>query len=477
MRIPNPVTSVRRLRDHIWQQKLETAELKAQVVRLTTQLERLADTTQENFSVLSRVEHSAGYASRSLLTTHGKPRVLFLVHNYATWYAYDELYRLLEEANDFEVLAASIPKRFPGATTFSGEDDLHTALVKIGIPHLRLPYMDSEIGLDLLRSWEPDFIFRQSQWDADIPDAYSVSKLSFARLCFLPYHMLPYAKIPSTESEHGDGVWDSDLQRAAWLTFCTCQAVKDGAIRRDVPLAEQRMIVTGHPKVRHILMAPPSWPLPLPKTDENVTRILWDAHHTVGKGWFQFGMFPRIAKDMLQWAREDRKTQFVFIPHPGLITMMENGHSGLSPDQLHTFKQDWAALPNTETSIESDYAKLFAASDALISDGISLLAEYQITGKPVVFLERPDHIEWNEIGSQTIQGAHAVADVQQAHEYLTQVLKTGANPLAKQEQRTRTIFFSEENAAQNMLQALKDSLKNEFKTPVVPSGVPRQLDR
>ncbi|MEZ5184115.1 MAG: hypothetical protein R2720_00080 [Candidatus Nanopelagicales bacterium] len=59
------------------------------------------------------------------------------------------------------------------------------------------------------------------------------------------------------------------------------------------------------------------------------------------------------------------------------------------------------ALPNTETFRGSDTGtcgELFARRDVCVSDGISMLIEFQIARKSVVYVAREGHRPFNDLG-------------------------------------------------------------------------------
>lgn len=61
--------------------------------------------------------------------------------------------------------------------------------------------------------------------------------------------------------------------------------------------------------------------------------------------------------------------------------------------------------------LDGGYAELFAASDCLITDGISFIAEYQLFQKPLIFIDSGHHADFNEIGTSALEGTHKVTDI------------------------------------------------------------------
>src|SRR5262249_14225023 len=118
-----------------------------------------------------------------------------------------------------------------------------------------------------------------------------------------------------------------------------------------------------------------------------------------------FGVFHLIFEQMLDWARQSPDIDFVMKPHPALLsTAVGQGH--VSQQRMDAFLSGWAAQPNCGVC-DGQYAELFAASDLLISDGVSFLTEYHLFDKPLIFFDSARHVPFNDLG----RAAQAASDV------------------------------------------------------------------
>ncbi|WP_028928559.1 hypothetical protein [Pseudonocardia asaccharolytica] len=84
--------------------------------------------------------------------------------------------------------------------------------------------------LRLIKAIEPDVVYRQSQWDADVPDELSTERLGFVRTCLIPYETMNLVVNVAGERTANTAV-DSDFHRAAWMVFCTNKMMLETAIR------------------------------------------------------------------------------------------------------------------------------------------------------------------------------------------------------------------------------------------------------
>ena len=412
---------------------------------------------------------AANYAVRRQPLTRERTRVLFLVHHIEAWDSLDGVVRALREAPDFDVLVASIPRHFRGSDGFGDEDLVHEGLVERGVPHLRMRQKSDPDRLAVVRALSPDVIFRQSQWDADVPQAYSTRNLGFARLCFISYEMIGFIKNLPMDDIDNTAI-DTRYHRAAWRVFCSSPLVKEIA-SRDGALGGEQFIVTGHPKADRLRSAEPLWPIQHHDGSEPRARVVWSAHHSLTDAWISFGMAHLVANGMLEWAKSTPDIDFVLMPHPALRPFINDPSSPVTPEQADAFVEEWCALPNATIFRSGDYAPVLAASDALIVDGVSLLVEYQFQGKPLIFLERQGHREFNEIGKIVMTGVHPVPDLETARKIVERSLSGGPDPLANQQHSNMERLFGTAPAVPQVVEALRSAVAQDRQAGPPPEAL------
>jgi hypothetical protein len=140
-------------------------------------------------------------------------------------------------------------------------------------------------------------------------------------------------------------------------------------------------------------------------------NVLWAPHHSYGPAWLNFGTFASTHKQMLELARTTPNVRYVLRPHPFLFGTLVD-RDVLTKTSLDNWLMAWKALPNTKVAAKANFAKQFARADMVISDGISFLAEYPLlSAKPGVFIENPNHWEFNLAGALAKQLNVTVAEV------------------------------------------------------------------
>ena len=362
-------------------------------------------------------------------------RCAFLIHNTAAWDALADVVEGMRDHPRFEVFVYSIDRRFPGAVGYGGESEVSEELDRMGVVHRRLGAERTPDGLGLLRSMEPDLIFRQSPWDFDIPDMFSTRNINFARICYVPYYATVLVERHETHAENSpDFHTDMEFHRSCWRIFCDSDFHKS-LFDVTATRGDDNVVVSGSPKFDRLLRlgaTHPHWPVG-DAGRRRGTRIIWAPHHSVTGDWLGFGTFVWIYEAMLDWARQDDGCEFVMKPHPALFDRLKDANL-IDEAAVAAFMQAWAELPNTATIQESGYAELFAASDCLITDGISFIAEYQLFEKPLIFIDSGRHAAFNEIGAAALEGAHVVTRIDDAR-VAVDALRRGDLPAKSAQQR------------------------------------------
>ena len=369
---------------------------------------------------------------------------LFLVHNIESWDSISSIYKLMLFYKQFHVIVASINRRYPGSQIFKDEDYVHSILAQLGIPHLRLNNNSFE-DLDIIKSLAPNIIFRQSQWDYDIHPAFSTDNLRFAKLCLVPYEIMNFVKL-------GYNHLSSHYHSSCWKLFVANEQTKIEQEQHG-KLNGLNVFVTGHPKVKALKNAEPKWPI-VSNSNDKKFRILWASHHSIDKNWSNFSVFLDIYNDMLNWAKEDNSIEFVFSPHPALVTVLEAITDETLKHSLQGFFIEWNKLSNTYFYREGPYGPLFQASNILIMDGISWLLEYQLMKKPLIFIERKDHSAFTVNGELIATGTNRVSTFEQAKALAYRFKNGESDPNRNNQDIVVEQLLSIDNAAENILDSI-----------------------
>ncbi|MDR2896792.1 MAG: hypothetical protein LBV30_09135 [Propionibacteriaceae bacterium] len=438
---------------------------------LLERLDGLSDQANRLLDLADRGAESAWWAeffsevgavnSAALMRRGAKPslpyRVVFLVHHIGAWASIAPVIDVMRADPDFEVTVISIPANFRGQA-IHGDDLISAELDRMGVAHLRLPYPNVHMSTRVIVGLQPDLIFRQSQWEDDVLSAFRSPALDFTRLALIPYTLVNMLCSPPGGV---DSAFDSLLHRSAWRVYLPDQR----ALANDAEAAgadRSSHVITGHPKIEFLRRAEPTWPLPGPAKH----RVLWSAHHSVDTGWVNFGLFPKTAPLMIGWARRHPDCQVVLMLHPLTRQVLADpDRSPIAPAKADQLFRQWDELANTAVYEGADYGGLFKSSDAMITDGISMLAEYQIASKPLIFTERADHRPFNDIGEMLMTGVHRHHDPLAALADLDACLAAGVDDQADEHAANIMSLSTFADAAERIAADVKAGLAAEAAAP------------
>ena len=131
----------------------------------------------------------------------------------------------------------------------------------------------------------------------------------------------------------------------------------------------------------------------------------------------------------------------------------------MTKENVETFLKLWQSQPNTAYVTGGDYGPLFAASDAMLTDGVAFLVEYQLFDKPLIWLDSGQHIGFNSIGQHALNGLHTAKSASDALNVIDEIRKRTVDPL--QESRAeviRSLMPYAGVSAERVLTAIREGL-------------------
>ena len=354
-------------------------------------------------------------------------RVAFLLFYFEAWDSLAEVYERMANDPRFSVLVITLPRRLTGDTEFRDEAKVHEFLESRGVPHLRFDYSGrGEEGLTKLQNLAPDYVFINYPWQRNYQPAYRVDNLvQFTRVCYVPYYSLPLTNEPG-ELGVAPHLYTQRSHQLASFVFTQDAAIVEAYAATD--RGNEYVIHVGSPKLDALARtAAEGAEWPIAGSGENY-RIVWAPHHSYGPNWLNFGVFAQVCDQFLALATNNPELDFVLRPHPFLFGTLVD-REVMSQTNLDEWLRGWNDLPNTAIDTTGSYARLFEATDLLITDGISFLGEYPlVTGKPGVFLEKPDHWQFSPLGELAAEANIRVAAGTPIASVLAAAMKTGLPP-------------------------------------------------
>ena len=348
-------------------------------------------------------------------------RVVFLVFYFEAWDALDAIYRGMLTDPRFEPLVVTIPRKLTGYEKFTDEKKVSAYLDSVGIQHERFRYKKSKEGLARLKELAPDYIFLNYPWQRNYKKNYQIEKLArFTKVCYVPYFSTSLVQEPG-ESGVAPHQYTQPTHQLAHMVFLQDADTKAAF---DANGRSAHAFLTGTPKIDALIEAKSHvksmWPIvrDLPEGKQPF-RLIWAPHHSYADRWLNFGHFNNQREPMLAFAQKHPELDIVFRPHPFLFGTMTD-RDVMTQEEVDHWRSQWDALPNTFTDLGAPLTSLMLASDALLTDGVSFIAEYPlVTGNPAIFWEKPEHWEFSPLGNIAAASTvtvHTMAEVERAIE-------------------------------------------------------------
>jgi hypothetical protein len=241
-----------------------------------------------------------------------------------------------------------------------------------------------------------------------------------------------------------------------WRVFYPDQAHLD-LHRENAQRGVTNAVVTGYPKFDRLLETGRDggrWPI---NRGKKSYRVIWAPHHLCQNG-LDFGTFHQNYQQALEWVRDNPEIEVVLKPHPLLF---EREADGVIPKQaLLEFKAAWCALPNAAFVEGNRYGPLFAASDAMITDGLSFFSEYQLFDKPLIYLDSQRHIGFNRAGQGLLEGMYRVTSFGEAISLIDRFRQGGGDTLRDARARVLDrIYLNRGRAAEKVVEEIRRGLR------------------
>lgn len=249
-----------------------------------------------------------------------------------------------------------------------------------------------------LNRYNPDIVVYQHPWIIDY--SQNISKVSrFALTVYFPYGFQPLEN--PYNYLHNWHIW-------LWKYFLD--------LPENIERIEKYHLDRGLEFLRNYLfLGYPKMDCGIPdRSDLEHFTILYAPHWSIG----EFSTFEWSSREIMDFAETTQQINWIFKPHPtlrhGLLV-----NKIMTEDEIDKYFDFWENHADVWKS--GSYFETFSKSNMMITDSISFLGEYLITGKPVIHLRRHDQeLPFNKAGNNIVENYYAVYDC----EMLKKALKT-----------------------------------------------------
>ena len=229
-----------------------------------------------------------------------------------------------------------------------------------------------------------DYVFYSRPYETYLPKPYRAKAMKrLCRTCFVPYSSPLLGDYPLMYNMH--------FIRNLHMVFCEKQKSYDyvrGRLGLTVRSGDQHVFLVGFPKfdLNWNMEGVEStiWPRP---REKGRLRILWTPRWTTDPRLCGSN-FMNYKEEIISWAEHDQNLDLVFRPHP--MGLWNYVHSGLmTQEELDQYLARYEACGNAAVDRRPTYYDTFWSSDVLVTDMSSVMMDYMLTGRPIVFCPTP----------------------------------------------------------------------------------------
>lgn len=235
-----------------------------------------------------------------------------------------------------------------------------------------------------LRTLSPEIIFYQSPYNSMYPKPYDMSKVSrYAKICYIPYgYAISDCKERKTYFEIQYG---RPLVEEAYAIFASNSSDNEylKLMNRDIaPRKDICIFDVGSPRCDLI-----KWP----NRRSRGERVIfgWTPRWEMQGDGHKGTNFFRYKDKLVHYFKLHPECDLIIRPHPLMFSnFIEKGI--MTFEDVDAFKKSLLETENIKLDNEPNYQTLFEKTDALIMDYSSLIFEFSLTGKPMIYCDSLD---------------------------------------------------------------------------------------
>ncbi len=386
--------------------------------------------------------HNHKAVLKRLKTKQTPLKVLFLVRENAKW-TYTSLYEEMNKSKEFEPYVLVSVLNGENNTQSSYEDNLKFFQSK-GYNVIR--GYDNNKYIDL-KSLEPDIVFYDQPYG--LPASYKPHFISkYALTCYCPY---------GYDIIQDDITYMEHFHQLLWKLFANANEAIEEYQKISINNAKN-CFNSGYLKLDAYRQNYDNKISEYWKEPEKV-KIIYAPHHSFDNTSLKLGTFNKNGQLILELAKQNPETTWIFKPHPGLkYSLVKN--KIMTEQEVENYYKEWENLGNVYVS--GDYIGIFKTSDLIISDCCSFKGEYLPSKKPFICPVRPDSVKLNKLGEKIMSVYYQTKDNNELKNTFIELVKNGNDSLKEQRMNTADEVFDErESSATKIINHILEEIQSE----------------
>lgn len=381
--------------------------------------------------------------------------VVFICQYIPAWSKNKQLYETLKKDERFKTVLLCIPNRVAGHV-LQNPDDLSNDTYEYFMSHGYADAVNSLIGKNTwldLKAMHPDYVI-YNRYDRPMPIEYTSTYVStFAKVCLIKYS--------SSLFKIEESMFDKTFAANTYCFFTESESIRKEFIRWNKILCKMKLsnaIYCGIPAIENAYKAKNDYAKAWEFSQDGF-RVMYTPRWTMDPTWGG-SSFLKYRDVFLKISDDNPEMDILLRPHPLMLDHFIN--AGLmSKEEVEIYINECNMRSNIRFDTEKEYHATFWNSNVLVTDFSSMIIEYFITGKPIIYLTYDEKIECTEQMKAVLESSYIVNNEDELRETLTN-LANGNDPLAeKRKSICKTVFPEELHSvtSENMKQVLLEGMQ------------------
>ena len=381
-------------------------------------------------------------------------RIIFILHNIAAWDSLSGVYSELTKLPINVDIIALEDEVCNYAKVAAYSKELTTELSKLNLEFKTCS--NKQQFKELLDELKPDLIIRQSAWDEDIPMYARTKAIEQYRLCHIPYYTIDCVKnLESKIDKNYDAKVDVEINQR-YIVACDlfyCISESQYAKAQQIFEGDKNALrYFGNPRLDYVRKFAGRY-----DNDTDKLNILYTSHHSVTKSGMRFGVFHKFASQLVALAEKYKDfVNFRYTTHP----LLEAAMKSTWPEEYEQFQEVVAKQDNFLLDSNSRYSESFAWSDMLITDGVSILNEYPLIEKPLIFIDSKRHKPFSENGQSAADCAYNVTEIEDIENLIKQAIDKQLKPKYSEIEKYKQHIKLQDNVAYKIANDIFEYVSN-----------------
>lgn len=375
--------------------------------------------------------------SRKKVCENRPIKVIFLTHAPTAWMKIKSIYENMVADSRFDTVLLALPER-PDSET----NEMAQYLAKL--------YGDVVIAANTGDGWfdikqlMPDYAFYQEPYD------------QYLAIPYRSYNVARYAK--TIYISYGFALWDAIKSvsmnklffRNVYLYFAEStvnQEYNVNRLKKSHKYGYQKTLSVGYPIFEYLMHKKNNQVAANPEDCAVLWTPRWSEDDAMGGS-----NFMTFKDKVIGLLNKNDNIKLIFRPHPMTFShFIESGR--ITPQEVDTYLSLYATNSRLEYDRAGDYAEVFWRTDILLTDISSIIVEYLLTEKPIVYCDTgviPD-----DFFSEILKCLYVVKEWDEA-EKIVLALANGIDPMREKRVDTiKRLFGSDfEHVSERILDAI-----------------------